>query len=1020
VLLLALVGFNLFAVQTWLVPQVRDYHPSWHGARWIVVPGSSGAVAYFRKTITLEAPPTAAFLTVQAEQVYSLYVNGRRLADTQHEFESGATNLAHIYDVTPFLQAGVCTIALRVVQSDEGAPALRAVLGVSLGSGLEVFPSDSTWRVTADPQLAQPFDPLGGLDWGSAVFRDDAWEGAGYLSGPQPPNGALHVDPVVFEAPLSADWVSLAPAPDAFFYRSLTLPPAKSLWLRIAATGAAQVFINGHLIIQQTTALGPVAATQPSMPTLPAGTQIAGVYDVTPYLHAGANDLAIHVAFPGVGGPDGLTEAPAAFSLDLLLATSNGTNQRLDLDQGWRGTAIAAVGWTNGGGQGWLPTTPSGPVIALGAAGSTTPQATLVAPGAEGPDVAQSAVIAMVTALLLLAGAIGVGIQCGRRWTATRCAAALDRLGLALAPVVAFMGLLEILSLEPLMPRPFPYTPLWMGLLVGFAVASCALVVAVSRRDVSAWSGVQAARRAIRERVPVVSLRIRPSTVAVALGVIGLEVVGLYLVTYQLPYESYWPDEVTSVYAALGVLHTGMPVMISGFLYEKAELFSYMLAALVAVFGDGPIATRSLSVAEYLVSLPFTYFVGRYFLGRRAGLLAMALMVFSPMALRWGREARMYQQVELCALLMLYLFYRAVQPGARTRYIYLSMLAAVAMYLSHEESFIMLPAIVICFLATQRLSWVRNRHWWIAGFSAIGVIGLQLLLVQVTHPSILGTDSTERPLIGFSPQNLEYYFRLLFVSRSLSNGSLANLSVTSLLATASGIAALFTRDRALRYLSLFLFMPLVFLSLTFTLVADRYIYVMLPVFALLAAAALVRLVDVIRRLAERRTGPVSGRAIAWAFGALLVLSVLSGQMTGISNFSLAASRSLGIAFHHRYPDYLAAGAYIHAHWQPGDVLITIAPAIDGAFYAERPSYLLYENRALYLFERDGHILDTPTGSTVLLNGNDLAAVLANHHRVWLFSEPLYQCCGRVAAFPLAQNFRLVFEGWDTLVYLRSG
>ena len=649
--------------------------------------------------------------------------------------------------------------------------------------------------------------------------------------------------------------------------------------------------------------------------------------------------------------------------------------------------------------------------------------------------------VLLLTTLLLLAGVLAavcaqLVIARGAR-KRMRLIPALDRVALALLPALALMLLLFVLNLEPLIPRPFPFTRLWLAILSGTVLAALALMLA-SVRLAAAGRRLRAAllpyRRALARRLPpapelphrlagALPMRLRAhlswKAVATVAPVLAMLLVGAYMVTYNLAYEAYWQDEVTSVYAAIGVLHGGVPRMISGYIYEKAELFSYMLAGPIALFGANPIATRALSVAEYLASLALTFWIGRYFLGKRVGLLAMLLVVSSPMALRWGREARMYQQAELTALIFVYLFYRAVQPGARVRYIYLSMLAVVVMYLSHEETFILLPAVVVYFLVTQRLTWMRNSHWWVAGCGAIAAIVFQLYLTKATHPPVLGTDSTQRPLIAFSPQNLDFYLRLLFDSRSLSHGTLAELGITSTLAVLAAAAALFSTDRALRYLSLFLSLPLIVLAFTFTLTSDRYIYPLLPVFAFLAAAAMSWMFGRVSSLARRRLGVGGGRAVVAAFALLLTLTVLTAQTPSMANFGLATSRTFGIAYHHRYPDYQRAGDYIRAHWQPGDILITISPAIDGAFYAERPSFLLYQSKALYLFEQNGHIVDTPTGSTVLLNGHDLDTVLATYHRIWLLSVPSYQCCGRTDNFPLAGNFQLLFEGSDTLVYLRS-
>src|SRR5215470_11712707 len=71
-LVTAVMLFNLFAYQVFLAPQTRDYQPNWYGAHWIRASDASGAVSYYRKLVSLEAPPSGAFLTIQGLQTYTL------------------------------------------------------------------------------------------------------------------------------------------------------------------------------------------------------------------------------------------------------------------------------------------------------------------------------------------------------------------------------------------------------------------------------------------------------------------------------------------------------------------------------------------------------------------------------------------------------------------------------------------------------------------------------------------------------------------------------------------------------------------------------------------------------------------------------------------------------------------------------------------------------------------------------------------------------------------------------------
>ncbi|MBF6590334.1 MAG: glycosyltransferase family 39 protein, partial [Ktedonobacterales bacterium] len=830
VLLTALVAVNFFARQVVLVPPTRDYQPNWHGAQWITAPNPTGAVAYYRKSLTLATQPTGAFVTIQAAQDFRLYVNGSLVDDTSDEFQRGMVNRAHIYDVAPLLQNGNNAVALCVDNRDGQQPAARAVIGLAFGSQSQTFPTDATWHATDDvTRVKEPCYITNTIAWAQTKFDDSSWQGAAYLSGQPEPDGVVAMNPATYELPLPTRWISAGPSGDGFFYGSITLPQTREVWLRAAPNGDADIYLNGHRMARQP---GQISLDQNNNPVPWQAQWTAGIYDVTPYVHAGQNALAVHVTSVGTLKGFGVVVQPAAVALDLLAINQDGSLTRRIADGSWRASEHASPGWITGA---TATTWPTANEESFSNFTATQPYRLLASPYQEISLLSTLQLLVITTLLFALACAAAVAAQRVGQREAASVAVAVDRVALALLPALGLMGLLLALNNETLIPDPFPYTPLWLGMLVAVAIASFLLIL---------WLPRLLAGRTLalpRPRLPIQRLRsLPPRQLAAGAAVVVMATVGLVLVMYNLGYEPYWQDEIQSVNAAHGVLQTGLPRLFSGFLYPKAELFSYMLAGIIAVFGDAASTTRMFGASEYVVNLVLTYFVGSYFFGRRVALVGMALLLLWPLELTWGREARMYSQAQLFTLVVLYLFYRAVQPDARPRAIYLSMVAVVVMYLSHEETFILLPAIALYFFATQRLRWIKNYHWWVSGLAAITIILAQYYLTKVTHPPILGTDITQRPLVGYSADNLDFYIRLLFINGSMLGGfARSHFGVVSFLAVAAGILALFTRHRALRYFSVFLFVPLLSLMLLFSLTADRYLYPVLPVFTLLAAYVII-------------------------------------------------------------------------------------------------------------------------------------------------------------------------------------
>jgi hypothetical protein len=155
---------------------------------------------------------------------------------------------------------------------------------------------------------------------------------------------------------------------------------------------------------------------------------------------------------------------------------------------------------------------------------------------------------------------------------------------------------------------------------------------------------------------------------------------------------------------------------------------------------------------------------------------------------------------------------------------------------------------------------------------------------------------------------------------------------------------------------------------------------------------------------------------------LLCAVVLLVPSLPVSNFNLLASRVIGVPYHRHYADYDNTANYINRHMQPGDIVVTIAPAVTILYYVGHVEHFFSIDRALFLIEQNGRLLETATGAHPLLNQEDFETVLAMHNRIWLVTDNGgYQ--GGVTRngrfiFP-PPDFRLVYEGYGSGVYFRS-
>jgi 4-amino-4-deoxy-L-arabinose transferase-like glycosyltransferase len=171
---------------------------------------------------------------------------------------------------------------------------------------------------------------------------------------------------------------------------------------------------------------------------------------------------------------------------------------------------------------------------------------------------------------------------------------------------------------------------------------------------------------------------------------------------------SYWNDELVSIYAARGVLAHGVPVLPSGFLYTKSELYSYLLAGALAIYNTAWTA-RGLSVLLSIATLVVLFLLARRSFGTPVATLTVSLFALTPIEIQWAHEARMYQLLQLCSLAFLYFLIPHLDGRERLRDTIAAIGFLTAMFFSLELSLALVPGTLLVLLWRRRLSWLRNH-----------------------------------------------------------------------------------------------------------------------------------------------------------------------------------------------------------------------------------------------------------------------------------------------------------------------
>lgn len=158
---------------------------------------------------------------------------------------------------------------------------------------------------------------------------------------------------------------------------------------------------------------------------------------------------------------------------------------------------------------------------------------------------------------------------------------------------------------------------------------------------------------------------------------------------YHLDWQSLWLDEAATLwYSSSG--YTGVwNYVLSG---EYNPPLYYWITTFMLNFGNSEFILRFIPCIVGVLTIPAVYLLGREWRNETVGLVAAALLAFSPFHIYYSQEARAYTLAVLFVVLMLYSYLRATKTKQYTWWIITSACAALAFW-THFYTFI--PTILI-------------------------------------------------------------------------------------------------------------------------------------------------------------------------------------------------------------------------------------------------------------------------------------------------------------------------------------
>lgn len=225
--------------------------------------------------------------------------------------------------------------------------------------------------------------------------------------------------------------------------------------------------------------------------------------------------------------------------------------------------------------------------------------------------------------------------------------------------------------------------------------------------------------------------------------------------------QSIWFDEAYSLQLAKQPI--GQLVHLTA-VDVHPPVYYLFLKMWMGVFGDGELALRMSSVVMMTLALVVTATLVKQIFDQKTAVMAMLVMVLSPMLLRYGFELRMYALATLICCVATYALYKIQydkQINAKYWGVFYAFLVALGMLTLYYTAVIWLTHASYCgYLALRRRqSWWRQPMWLNYGLAVVLFLPwLPTALSQFTNGALANISEALTPtnLLGVISFNFVY------------------------------------------------------------------------------------------------------------------------------------------------------------------------------------------------------------------------------------------------------------------------
>lgn len=310
---------------------------------------------------------------------------------------------------------------------------------------------------------------------------------------------------------------------------------------------------------------------------------------------------------------------------------------------------------------------------------------------------------------------------------------------------------------------------------------------------------------------------------------IALIIIGALLRIYSINY-SFWLDEIGQVNTA----KMAFPEFFHTIIYHHlSPPIDYIITKYILNFGSSELILRLPSIIFGIISIYLFYLLSRQFVDKNISLYAVTLFAFSPLAIEYSQEVRMYSLYLLLSLASAIIFLKQIKTYSHCLFISITLINTLLM-LTHYFGFIVLfiqgAAVLMSNFSIRKKVFIFIQTT-ILPISIFSLIWGKYFIMQLVR--IHGNIS-----YGLKP-NLQYFQYLINAYSSNAELVSHHLNYLYLLLFVAGLLISFRlKTKPLLFLPFtILIVPILlfFLSKFFIIVTPRNLIILLPYWCLICA-----------------------------------------------------------------------------------------------------------------------------------------------------------------------------------------